>query len=582
MTALPLVITAAMLIALAVRAQPILAGHTIPELLTGRVWQPMQGEFGFYPFIVGTLWVTALAMLIAVPPSLLTAIYLAEYARPATRTAAKPVLDLLAAIPSVVYGIWGVVVIVPWVGGTSGADAEPDGWVFIPLFAATNPTGFGVLAGSLVLAVMVTPVIIAISYEVLQAVPDGLREAALAIGTTRWQAVVHAVLPKALPGDRCRRGTGLLARVRRDDGRADGGGQCRQDALLDLRPRVPADRADRQQLRRDDVDSALRCCADGRRADPAAGGAGLQHRLGAGAPGRGQEGCSMRGKHIMWKRRHVEERFFKTLMVASLLAVAGSLGAILFTVIAKGLPALNWAMLTQTPKGGYYLGKEGGILNAILGSLLLAGVATVLALLIGAAHGPLPGGLRATARVGQGVVRLALDVMWGIPSIVYGAFGFTIMLLLGLRASLLGGILALTLLELPIVTRAMDEVIKMIPSELKESAFALGTTRYEVAAKVIVRQALPGIITGTLLAFGRGIGDAAAVLFTAGYTDRLPTSLLRPVASLPLAVFFQLGTPYPEVRQRAYAAALILTIIVLGVSLGSRLLAARLSRNVVK
>ena len=172
--------------------------------------------------------------------------------------------------------------------------------------------------------------------------------------------------------------------------------------------------------------------------------------------------------------------------------------------------------------------------------------------------------------------------MWGIPSIVYGAFGFTIMLLLGLRASLLGGILALTLLELPIVTRAMDEVIKMIPSELKESAFALGTTRYEVAAKVIVRQALPGIITGTLLAFGRGIGDAAAVLFTAGYTDRLPSSLLRPVASLPLAVFFQLGTPYPEVRQRAYAAALILTIIVLGVSVGSRLLAARLSRNVVK
>ena len=99
---------------------------------------------------------------------------------------------------------------------------------------------------------------------------------------------------------------------------------------------------------------------------------------------------------------------------------------------------------------------------------------------------------------------------------------------------------------------------------------------------MIVRQALPGIITGTLLAFGRGIGDAAAVLFTAGYTDRLPTSLMRPVASLPLAVFFQLGTPYPEVRQRAYAAALILTIIVLGVSLGSRLLAARLSWNVVK
>ncbi len=199
LTALPLVVTAAMLAALAVRAQPILAGHTIPALLTGRVWQPMQGEFGFYPFIVGTLWVTALAMLIAVPPSLLTAIYLAEYARPATRTTAKPMLDLLAAIPSVVYGIWGVVAIVPWVGQWL-APSISRRLGFIPFFAANNPTGFGVLSGSLVLAVMVTPVIIAISYEVLRAVPGGLREAALAIGTTRWQAVVHAVLPKALPG----------------------------------------------------------------------------------------------------------------------------------------------------------------------------------------------------------------------------------------------------------------------------------------------------------------------------------------------------------------------------------------------
>jgi len=289
----------------------------------------------------------------------------------------------------------------------------------------------------------------------------------------------------------------------------------------------------------------------------------------------------MTDRRPAWKRRHFEERFFKTLMRVSFLAVAGSLGAILLTVIVKGLPALSLAMLTQTPKGGYYLGKEGGILNAILGSLLLAGCATVLALLIG-----LPMALYleiyAPRSRWAGSVRLALDVMWGIPSIVYGAFGFTLMLLVGLRASLLGGILALTLLELPIMTRAMDEVIKMIPKDLEESAFALGTTRYEVAVKVIVRQALPGIITGALLAFGRGIGDAAAVLFTAGYTDRLPTSLFRPVASLPLAVFFQLGTPYPEVRQRAYAAALILTIIVLGVSLGSRLLAARLSRNVVK
>ena len=287
------------------------------------------------------------------------------------------------------------------------------------------------------------------------------------------------------------------------------------------------------------------------------------------------------GKRTGSRRKHIEENFFKGLMLLSCLVVAGGLGAILMTVVIKGLPGLSWELLTQTPKGGFYLGKEGGILNAIVGSLFLAVGATALAALIAL---PIalylevyaPGSKRA------GVIRLSLDVMWGIPSIVYGAFGFTVMMLIGLRASLLGGILTLTLLELPIMARAIDEVIKMIPVELKESSFALGTTRFEAAVKIMARQALPGIVTGMLLAFGRGIGDAASVLFTAGFTDRMPTSLFRPVASLPLAVFFQLGMPYKEVQERAYASALVLTVIVLGVSLGSRLLARRLARNVVQ
>jgi phosphate transport system permease protein len=132
------------------------------------------------------------------------------------------------------------------------------------------------------------------------------------------------------------------------------------------------------------------------------------------------------------------------------------------------------------------------------------------------------------------------------------------------------------------MTRAMDEVIRQMPVDLEQAALALGSTRLETATRIITRQMVPGIITAILLAFGRGIGDAASVLFTAGYTDNLPTSLLRPVASLPLAIFFQLSMPYPEVQQRAYASALILTVIVLLLSLGSRLLAARLGKYTVK
>ena len=280
-------------------------------------------------------------------------------------------------------------------------------------------------------------------------------------------------------------------------------------------------------------------------------------------------------------RHRLEEGLVKTIMRASLLLVAGSLGLILATVIVKGLPSLDLAMLTQTPKGGYYLGKEGGILNAIVGSLYLAGGATILALMLSL---PIALYLQSYARRSRWatLVRLGLDVLWGIPSIVYGAFGFSIMLALGMRASLLGGILTLALLELPIMTRAMDEVIRMMPFDLEAASYAIGATRLETATRVVVRQMLPGILTALLLAFGRGIGDAASVLFTAGYTDRIPMSLFRPVASLPLAVFFQLGTPFPEVQARAYSAALVLTVIVLGVSLCSRWLAARLGRYVIR
>ena len=282
-----------------------------------------------------------------------------------------------------------------------------------------------------------------------------------------------------------------------------------------------------------------------------------------------------------WQRRHLVETFMMTIMRVSLVIVAAALGLILWTILSRGLPAMSWQMVSDVPHGGFYMGKEGGILNAILGSLYLAIGATLLAILFS-----LPIALYLKAYAGDSkwgdYVRLALDMLWGIPSIVYGAFGFTLMIAIGLRASMLAGIIALALVELPIMTRAMDEVIRRMPAELEHAAFALGSTKYEVVLRVVTRQMLPGIVTAILIAFGRGIGDAAAVLFTAGYTDRIPTSLMRPTASLPLAVFFQLGSPYPQVQQRGYAAALILTIIVLVVSFGSRYASSRLSKYTVK
>ena len=281
-------------------------------------------------------------------------------------------------------------------------------------------------------------------------------------------------------------------------------------------------------------------------------------------------------------KRKIEENIFKGFMFLSVLIVLGSLLLILGTIFFKGFPAVNLNMLIKTPQGGYYLGKEGGILNAILGSLVLGIGATVLALLISL---PIVFYLNLYVRKKSKfafLVRFFLDVLWGIPSIVYGAFGFTLMLFFGLKASLLAGIITVALLMIPIMSRSMDEVLKMIPLELKEASYALGATKLETAVKVIFKQALPGILTAVLIAFGRGIGDAAAVLFTASFTDSLPYSLFKPVATLPLAIFFQLGTPFPEVQQRGYAAALVLTVIILFISILTRVLSKRFTKHIVK
>jgi len=281
-------------------------------------------------------------------------------------------------------------------------------------------------------------------------------------------------------------------------------------------------------------------------------------------------------------RRKRTDRAFRILASASAAAVLLSLALILAVILWKSVPALSLSMLTRTPKGGFYLGREGGILNAIVGSLELALGATVLAFFLSL---PLVLYLNVyKARTSRTAVwtRFFLDVLWGVPSIVYGAFGFVLMLALGLRASLLAGLLTVALLEFPIMSRAIDEVMRLVPRELQEASASLGATRFETAVKVLARQAAPGILTGVLLAFGRGIGDAASVLFTAGFTDRVPGGLLDPAATLPLAIFFQLGTPFPEVRERAYASAAVLTLIILVISLAGRALGRKVTRHVVK
>jgi phosphate transport system permease protein len=198
-TLLPVFLIIAITAGLTIRAWPILKTHSWLGLITGVTWKPDDGAFGFWPFITGTAWVTVVGVLLSVPPCLLVAIYLSEYAHSLTRSVAKPVLDLLAAIPPVVYGVWGLLAIVPFVQGFVAPLAKR--WFsYIPILQVKQPTGFTILTGGIVLAVMIAPLIISVVYEILTAVPNDLRHASLAVGATRWQTIRNVVLPQVLPG----------------------------------------------------------------------------------------------------------------------------------------------------------------------------------------------------------------------------------------------------------------------------------------------------------------------------------------------------------------------------------------------
>ena len=183
-----LLLVVAMGIGLYLKSVPILHEHSLWDLLTTSEWKPMRNQFGFFPFLAGTFWVTLLAIAIALPISLLTAIFLTEYSRSMIRKYIYPLLDILAGLPSVIYGVWGTLIIVPWI---SQAVA--------PHFVKYS-SGYTVLAGGIVLSVMILPLLVNLFVELFSNVPAEDREASLALGATSWQTTQHIVLRKTLSG----------------------------------------------------------------------------------------------------------------------------------------------------------------------------------------------------------------------------------------------------------------------------------------------------------------------------------------------------------------------------------------------
>ncbi len=189
MTIFSLLLLVCIVLGLVLKSIPVIRETSLGKLLFSSQWSPFKGEFGFLPFILSTMYVTGIAALIAIPLSLLTAVYLSEYANKNLLRFAGPMLDILAGIPSVIYGIWGVLIIVPFVRDDLSA------W-----FHIESVSGYSILSGGIVLAVMVFPVVVQVVYEVIKGVPHELREATLSLGATKWETIKKVVIKRASPG----------------------------------------------------------------------------------------------------------------------------------------------------------------------------------------------------------------------------------------------------------------------------------------------------------------------------------------------------------------------------------------------
>jgi phosphate transport system permease protein len=381
-------------------------------------WDPVSGEFGARPFIWGTLYSSVLAIVIATPIALGIAIYVSELAPAWLQRPLVFLTELLAAVPSIVYGLWGMFVLVPWV--RQFQVATPAWLKSVPLFTGP-PLGVGMLSAALVLSVMVIPFISSVAREVLRAVPQAL---------------------------------------------------------------------------------------------------------------------------------------------------------VLFYLVQQGVTSLDWPFFTRMPVPHGETG--GGMANSILGSLMVTGIGALGAIPIGIAAGIYAAEFRGTRLAAA--TRFAADTLNGVPSIVVGVFAYGIAVLPFHQFSALAGGLALGIMMLPLVMRTTEELLLLVPGSLKEGALALGATRGRAVFTVVLPAALPGILTGVLLALARVAGETAPLLFTALNNQFFSGDPRQPISTLTVQVFNYANSPYQDLHRQAWAGALVLVTIVLSCSLLARLATARLER----
>ncbi|MFZ0004885.1 MAG: phosphate ABC transporter permease subunit PstC [Methanoregula sp.] len=571
------------------------------NFLFGPTWAPAQVVplYGISALIVGTLLVTLGAMVFAVPLSIGCAIYISELASPRVKSVFKPATELLAGIPSVVYGFFGLIVLSNFIR-----------------ISFNVPSGQTWLAGSIILGVMALPTIISVSEDAISSVPREYKEGSLATGATRWQTIIRVIVPAAL--------SGIAAAIILGIGRAIGEtmavlmvtgntaiipnpiwnvlssvrtltgtlgiemgdveiGSTHYHALFGvalvlliitliinmsavailsyIKEGRMGSRAKKPLIQSPTLDLIKDKLHSGSRIIILALFALLFLVIGlwevaliiifaAAAWHYGRNQVS---------RHHIEKVAFAC-VIAAAIAVLAILAIILGYIIINGLPAMSWQFLTQPPTD---LGRSGGIFPAIVGTLYLVGGAIAIALPLGVGAAIYLVEYTREGRITK-LIRTGVDLLNGTPSIVFGLFGFAFLVIfLNIGVSLLAGMITLALMVLPTVIRTTEEALKNVPQSLREGSLALGATQWQTIRKVVLPPAVPGIVTGAILSIGRAAGETAPIMFVAVVfsTRFLPTSLFQPVMALPYHLFI-LSTNVPGSSTNKYGTALVLLIMV--------------------
>ncbi|MBA4066406.1 MAG: phosphate ABC transporter permease [Isosphaera sp.] len=583
--------------------------------LLGSTWDPAPTGrppmFGLLGFVFGTVVTAAIAMLIAVPLGVGTAAYLSEIAGPRVRRAATFLVELLAAIPSVVYGFWGLRFLSPRVRDFYEAVGLPD------------TAGLGLFPAGLVLAVMVLPYVTALSFDVCQAVPRSQREGSLSLGATRWQTVWRVVLPYARPGiiAACFLALGralgetmavtMLVGSRPGDswspfglgdslasgialGVPEADSNAYRSALMAMAVVLFAVTAGfnvfaRVLLRRltRSPQPAPAATADARPAAedfaPAAEVAPLPSDGGA---------AVRRDRAMTWVLRGC---VFLSLVPLFL---------ILGYILVNGVREVEGTLFTERkrteltpdqygqykrwqetgrdedyPRVGGQPALRGGLGHAMVGSVLVVLAAAAMAV----PFGVLAAVYLAEARNSRtaSAVRFVTEVMGGVPSIVVGLFAYACLVypfwLGGVPWGYSGwaGAFALAVLMVPVVVRSAEEAMRLVPDSLRQASYALGATRMQTTLRVVIPSALPAIVTGVFLAVGRAAGETAPLLVTAGLYNDWRFDLSGEVGTLPLYIYKYSTSNFDDLRDQGWGAAVVLLSVVMLLNVGIRLVSGK-------